>query len=129
MIMARPLRVIIADDNARTRDGLRALLATCSEIEVVGDAADGYAAVERTEACRPDAVLMDLHMPGLDGVAATATIKRRWPAVQIVVLTMYVTERPAALAAGADAVLGKGSDLDRLFAVLGVETTHHAGRR
>jgi len=119
--MAQPTRVLIADDSARARDGLRALLTIRPEIEVVGEATNGQDAVRLVAECRPDIVLMDLHMPVLDGIQATQLIKQQWPAVTIVVLTMYAVEKSAALAAGADAFLIKGSAPDRLLAALGVD--------
>ena len=119
--MAQPTRVLIADDSARARDGLRALLTIRPEIEVVGEASNGQDAVRMVAECRPDVVLMDLHMPVLDGIQATQLIKQQWPAVTIVVLTMYAVEKSAALAAGADAFLIKGSAPDRLLAALGVD--------
>jgi DNA-binding NarL/FixJ family response regulator len=119
--MAQPTRVLIADDSARARDGLRALLTIRPEIEVVGEATNGQDAVRLVAECRPDIVLMDLHMPVLDGIQATKLIKQQWPAVTIVVLTMYAVEQSAALAAGADAFLIKGSAPDRLLAALGVD--------
>ena len=119
--MAQPTRVLIADDSARARDGLRALLTIRPEIEVVGEATNGQDAVRLVAECRPDIVLMDLHMPVLDGIQATKLNKQQWPAVTIVVLTMYAVEKSAALAAGADAFLIKGSAPDRLLAALGVD--------
>ena len=119
--MAQPTRVLIADDSARARDGLRALLTIRPEIDVVGEATNGQDAVRLVAECRPDIVLMDLHMPVLDGIQATQLIKQQWPAVTIVVLTMYAVEKSAALAAGADAFLIKGSAPDRLLAALGVD--------
>jgi DNA-binding NarL/FixJ family response regulator len=119
--MAQPTRVLIADDSARARDGLRALLATWPQIAVVGEATDGQDAVRQVAECRPDVVLMDLHMPVLDGVQATQLIKQRWPSIIVIVLTMYSVEQPAALAAGADTFLIKGSAPERLLAALGVD--------
>ncbi len=119
--MAQPTRVLIADDSVRTRDGLRALLTMRPEIEVVGEAANGQDAVRLVAECRPDIVLMDLHMPVLDGVQATVQIKREWPAVIVVVLTLYAVDQSAALAAGADAFLLKGGTPERLLAALGVD--------
>ena len=118
--MAQATRVLIADDSVRAREGLRALLTMWQEIEVVGEAANGQDAVRLVAECRPDIVLMDLHMPVLDGVQATQLIKQQWPAVTVVVLTMYAVEQSAALAAGADAFLIKGSVPERLLATLGV---------
>lgn len=118
--MPQLTRVLIADDSTRAREGLRALLATCPEITVVGEATNGQDAVRQVGACQPDAVLMDLHMPVLDGVKATELIKREWPAVIVVILTAYAADWPAAGAAGADALLMKGEAPERLLAVLGV---------
>ncbi len=116
--MAQPIRVLIADDSARARDGLRALLSTWPEVEVVGEAANGQDAVRLVTECRPDVVLMDLHMPAMDGVQATRLIKRGWSAANVIVLTMYAAEQAAALAAGADAFLIKGGDPEQLLATL-----------
>ena len=99
---------------------LRALLATWPEIAVVGEATDGQDAVRQVAECQPDVVLMDLHMPVLDGVQATQLIKQRWPNIIVIVLTMYSVEQPAAMAAGADAFLIKGSAPERLLSALGV---------
>jgi len=118
--MAQPIRVLIADDSVRTREGLRALFAAKPEITVVGEAANGQDAVRLVAECRPDVVLMDVQMPVLDGVQATQLIKQQWPAVTVIVLTMYPTEQTAALAAGADAFVIKGSAPERLLATLGV---------
>ena len=119
--MAQPTRVLIADDSMRARDGLRALLTMRPEIEVVGEASNGQDAVRLVAECRPDVVLMDLHMPVLDGIQATRLIKQQWPAVTVVVLTMYAVDQSAALAAGADAFLIKGNAPDRILAALGVD--------
>jgi DNA-binding NarL/FixJ family response regulator len=119
--MSQPTRVLIADDSAHARNGLRALLATWPEIAVVGEAANGQDAVRLVAEYRPDIVLMDLHMPVLDGVQATQLIKQQWPAVTVVVLTVYAVEQSAALAAGADAFLLKGGTPERLLGALGVD--------
>ena len=119
--MGQSTRVLIVDDSVRTRDGLRALLTMRPEIEVVGEATNGQDAVRLVAECRPDIVLMDLHMPVLDGIQATQLIKQQWPAVTVVVLTVYAVDQSAALAAGADAFLLKGGAPERLLAALGVE--------
>lgn len=121
--MAQPIRVLIADDSARARSGLRDLLATWPEIMVVGEAANGQDALDQVVECRPDVVLMDLHMPVLDGVQATRLIKQRWPEIIVIVLTMYTLEQTNALAAGADAFVIKGGTYERLLSALGVMVT------
>ncbi len=114
------LRVLIADDRAWSRAGLRALLATRREIQVVGEAADGREALALVEQQQPDVVLLDGRMPVLDGIEATRLIKARWPAIRVVVLTMYAAYCSEALAAGADCFLVKGGRSKELFeAILG----------
>ena len=118
--MAQPTRVLIADDSAHARDGLRALLTTWPGITVVGEAANGRDAARLIAECQPDAILMDLRMPVLDGVQATQLIKRQWPSIVVVILTMYAAEQASALEAGADAFVIKGSGPEPLLAALGV---------
>ena len=113
--MEQRIQVLIADDRPRSRDGLKALLATWPEVEVVGEAADGQEAVRLVEECRPDVVLMDVRMPSMDGLEATRLIKGRWPEVKIIVLTMYPSYRADALTAGADAFLIKGCPAEELL--------------
>ena len=121
--MKQHIRVLIADDHLSSRDGLKALLATRSEIDIVGEAADGREAVELVEQCRPDVVLMDVRMPMMDGLTATRMIKARWPEVKVIVLTMYPSHQAEALAAGADVFLVKGCAAeDLLQAILKGET-------
>ena len=82
-----PIRILIADDHAVVRQGLRAFLDTDPDLEVVGEATDGHEAVSMAHRLRPVVVLMDLVMPGLDGIAATQVIKHELPAIQVVGLT------------------------------------------
>lgn len=110
-----PIRLIIADDNAATRAATIALLETGTHQLTIWEAANGEEVVLLAENVQPDVILMDVQMPGLDGIAATQHIKRRWPAIKIVVLTMYMTYQAAALAAGADAFLLKGGSADGLI--------------
>lgn len=84
-----PIRVIIADDHAVLREGTRQLLEREDDIEVVGEAGDGAAAVDLVEATRPDVAILDIGMPGLNGVEATERIKQRWPEVAVLILTVH----------------------------------------
>ncbi len=83
------IRVLVADDHAIVREGIRALLAAAEDIDVVGEAADGLAAVEACRRLRPDLVLMDIAMPGLGGLEATLELRKELPEVKILVLTQY----------------------------------------
>jgi NarL family two-component system response regulator LiaR len=106
------IRVLVADDHAIVRKGICALLATEEGIEVVGEAADGQRAIEQVERLRPDVVLMDLVMPGVDGLAATRRISAEWPETRILVLTSFagVDKIMPAIKAGALGYLLKDSD-------------------
>lgn len=107
-----PIRVLIVDDHAYFRKGLRALLKLLPEVEVVGEAADGDEAVGQTTALQPDVVLMDLHMPGRGGLAATEEILRASPHVAVLMLTMVEDDESlaAALRVGARGYVLKGAD-------------------
>lgn len=109
MVERRKWTILIAEDHTLLRAALRGLLAREPEFEVIGEADDGRAAVRLVSHCSPDIVLMDLHMPGYNGMEAIATIKRRHPKSKILVLTAH-REREyvaASLKAGADGYLLK----------------------
>lgn len=107
-----PIRILIADDHAGFRSGLAALLATQPGVELIGEAATGDEAVARALALQPDVVLMDLGMPGLDGIAATLRIVGTSPHIAVLVLTMADDDDAVfdALRAGARGYLLKGAD-------------------
>jgi len=116
----RPIRVLLADDHALFREGVRSLLATQPDIEVVGEVADGRAAVQQALALHPDVVLMDITMPHLDGIEATRQIAAREPAVRVLVLTMHDNEDVFLRALGAGAagyVLKKSGGLELMSAI------------
>lgn len=106
-----PVRVLVADDQAAVRDGLVTLLDLDPQITVVAEAADGKQALDAAAATDPDVALMDLHMPGMDGIEATALITARHPRTKVVVLTTYADDASihGALQAGALGYLTKDS--------------------
>jgi len=112
MTADQPLRVVIADDQASVREGLVLLLGGLPGIDVVGAAADGEQALELVAEYHPDAILLDLHMPVLDGIGATRRLVAEHPGVAIVVLTTYVDDTSVleALRAGARSYLTKDAD-------------------
>jgi DNA-binding NarL/FixJ family response regulator len=104
-----PLRIVIADDQASVREGLELLLDALPDIDVVGTAADGEHALELVTEHRPDAILLDLHMPVLDGIGAIRRLAAEHPDVAVVVLTTYADDETVlhALQAGARSYLTK----------------------
>jgi DNA-binding NarL/FixJ family response regulator len=112
MTADQPLRLVIADDQASVREGLVLLLGGLPGIDVVGAAADGEQALELVAEHQPDAILLDLHMPVLDGIGATRRLAAEHPGVAIVVLTTYVDDTSVleALRAGARSYLTKDAD-------------------
>lgn len=107
-----PLRVLIADDHRLFRQGLRHVCEAAGDIEVVGEAADGWEAVHLARQLRPDVVLMDIQMPGQDGVEATRLIVANDPAIRVIILTMYRQDQYVfeAIKAGARGYLLKDVD-------------------
>jgi DNA-binding NarL/FixJ family response regulator len=115
-----PIRVLLVDDHAMVRRGMRDFLSLHDDLEIVGEAADGAAAIAQAAALRPDVVVMDLLMPGVDGIDATARIKAADPDVEIVAITSFVEEARivAALEAGASGFLLKDAEADELAAAI-----------
>jgi NarL family two-component system response regulator LiaR len=114
--MTSPIRVLIADDHAIVRKGLRALFSKEPDIEVVGEASDGVEAVAQAETLLPDVILMDLVMPRLDGIEATRQITKQQPGIRILVLTSFAADDKVfpAIKAGALGYLLKDSGPDEL---------------
>jgi DNA-binding NarL/FixJ family response regulator len=115
-----PVRVLLVDDQALFREALATLLEVRPEIEVVGEAANGAEALDRVAGLRPDVVLMDLHMPVLDGIAATRRLRVERPEVRVLALTTFDDDEDvfAALRAGAVGYLLKDVSADRLVEAL-----------
>lgn len=86
------IRILIADDHGIVRQGIRSILEKEADFEIVGEAADGRSALEAMETARPEVVVMDVAMPGLNGLDAAAQIARRYPSTGIILLTMYEDE-------------------------------------
>jgi len=121
----RPIRVLLADDHAVVRRGLRLFLDLQDGIEVVGEAADGAEAAEVAGAAGPDVIVMDLSMPGLDGIEATRLVRAEHGAAKVLVLSSFVDERVLpALRAGAEGYLTKDSEPAELAAAI---RSVHAG--
>ena len=110
------ISVVVADDHPVVRAGLTALLSSLADVEVVGVAANGHAALRETRAKRPDVAVLDLQMPGLDGLAATREITRAVPTVAVLVLTMFNDDESvfAAMRAGARGYIVKGAEQDEI---------------
>ena len=115
-----PLRVIVADDQASVREGLVLLLGGLPGIEVVASAANGARAIELVAEHQPDAILLDLHMPVLDGTEATRRLTAEYPRVAVVVLTTYADDTSVfdALRAGARSYLTKDADHTEIASAL-----------
>ena len=118
--MNEPIRVLIADDHPLFRDGLFALLTDAPDTEPAGVATTGSEAVELALSAQPDVVVMDLHMPGLDGIEATRRITADSPHIAVVVLTMFDDDDSifAALRAGARGYLLKGADREQIHSAV-----------
>ena len=98
------IRIMIVDDHLLVRDGLKLLVSTFDDLEVVADAGDGQQAIELCEEVQPDVILMDIVMPAMDGPTATARIRKAWPEVQVLALTSFVEEDLVRRAIGAGAI-------------------------
>ena len=111
-------RLLIADDRARTRRALSAVIATRTDFQLIGEAADGEEALAAIDRLRPDTVIIDVRMPRVDGITATAQIKARWPWIRVVAHSLAEELRTDVLAAGADAFVPKGAPVGELLAAL-----------
>jgi two-component system response regulator NreC len=120
--VSKRIRVLIADDHTIVRSGVRLLLAAEDDMDVVGEARDGLEVLAQIELLQPDVVLMDIAMPGLDGLSATREVKSRWPQVNVLVLTMHREDQYffETLRAGASGYVLKGAETSDLISALRV---------
>ena len=119
-----PIKVLIADDHVFYREGVRALLSSVHEIEVVGEANDGEEAIAQASDRKPNVILMDLKMPGMNGIDATRRIHETDPSIGVLVITMFDDDDSvfAAMRAGARGYLLKDADKDEVVrAIVAVE--------
>ena len=115
-----PIRLMIADDHKLFREGLKALLAVTDDIEIVGEAEDGASALNKCGELQPDIILMDINMPGLNGIYATQQILEKLPQTGIIMLTMLDDDASVfnAMRAGARGYLLKGADSQEVLRVI-----------
>ena len=127
MSQESPIKVMLVDDHTVVRSGLSAFLIAFDDLELVGEAGGGEEAVRLCQELRPDVVLMDLVMPGMDGAAATQAIRERCPDIQVIALTSFKEEElvQAAVQAGAIGYLLKNVTADELAEAI---RAAHAGR-
>jgi DNA-binding NarL/FixJ family response regulator len=116
-VKEHPIRILIADDHPVVRDGLVAILSTQADFLVTGEAANGQEAVKLALEQRPDVLLLDLEMPGMDGVQALEAIHRQQPAIPVIVLTAFDTDERilSAIKSGARGYLLKGVPRQEIF--------------
>ncbi|HEX9665652.1 MAG TPA: response regulator transcription factor [Thermodesulfobacteriota bacterium] len=112
----KPIRILLADDHTLVRAGIRSLLNNIAGIEVIAEASDGREALRLVRAHSPDVVLMDIAMPGLNGLEASVRISKEFPLVRVIILSMHLNEEYIlqALRAGAKGYILKGADTAEL---------------
>jgi DNA-binding NarL/FixJ family response regulator len=116
------MRILIVDDQADFRSGLRDVLSTVEAVEVVGEAADGKSAIAAASRLKPEIILMDIRMPAMNGIAATAAIHSAHPSICILVLTTFDEDRLIhdAMTAGAAGYILKGTSVDDIVSICGL---------
>lgn len=116
--MSKPTKIMVVEDNPRARSALSAYISLQTGIRITAEASNGLEAINKIKSCPPDVVLMDVQMPIMDGIEATKIIKKRWPGVKVIALTMYQNYKFQALSAGADAFLVKGCSVKELISTV-----------
>lgn len=122
-----PIRILVVDDHVLIRQGIVGLLDAQPDLEVVGEAGSAEKAIQKTEATRPDLILMDIGMPGVNGLEATQRIRERLPDVRVLILTVHDREDYLfhALRAGAGGYVLKGADVQDLLSA--IRSVHQGG--
>lgn len=123
--MGEKIKVMLVDDHAIVREGLRAILALSPDIEVVGEAGDGREALDRAKAAAPDIVIMDISMPGMDGLEATKRLTKDFPEAKVLVLSQHDNDRyvlPILQAGASGYVLKRSIGAELVAAVRAVHT-------
>jgi YesN/AraC family two-component response regulator len=110
--------MMVVEDNLRARQALTAFISLQTGIKVSAEASNGLEAINLIKGCTPDIVVMDMQMPVMDGLEATKIIKKNWPQIKIVVLTLYPNYQPEAMSAGADVFLVKGCSVDEIISTI-----------
>jgi YesN/AraC family two-component response regulator len=109
---------MVVEDNSRARRALAACISLQAGIQITAEASNGLEAISKVKSSPPDIILMDMQMPVMDGLEATKIIKKRWPWVKVIVLTMYQHYQSDAMLAGADAFLVKGCPVAELISTV-----------
>ena len=116
--MDKTLRIMIVEDNPHARGALSAFISTLDWLTVTCEASNGEEAVENIKSQPPDTVLMDIQMPVMNGLKATQYIKKRWPQIKVIALTLYPNYCLQAKQAGADAFLIKGCSVEEMTSTI-----------
>ena len=116
--MNKPTKILVVENNSCARGALTAYISLQVGIRITAEASNGLEAISKIIDCPPDIVLMDIQMPVMDGLETTKIIKKRWPWIKVIALTMYQNYRTKALSAGADAFLVKGCSASELISAV-----------
>jgi DNA-binding NarL/FixJ family response regulator len=116
--MNKSTKIMVVENNSRARSALMACISLQAGIRITAEASNGLEAINKIKNCPPDIVLMDMHMPVMDGLEATKIIKKRWPKIKVIALTMYKSYQSEALSAGVDAFVVKGCSVTELVSTV-----------
>src|SRR5512147_1856679 len=116
--MDKATKIMVVDDSSRARNGLAAYLSLQAGIRITAEASNGQEAISKIKSCLPDLILMDIKMPIMNGLEATRIIKKNWPQIKVLALTMYSNYEPEAVSAGADAILVKSCSSNEIISTI-----------